>query len=85
MEWPPYSPDLNPIEHLWYRLKELVFKRHPELMQVGGDVNKVREAMIKAMLDVWSEVGDQLMHNLIDSMTTRVNAVLEAKGWYTRF
>ena len=54
-------------------------------MQVGGDVNKVREAMIKAMLDVWSEVGDQLMHNLIDSMTTRVNAVLEAKGWYTRF
>ena len=32
MEWPPYSPDLNLIKHLWYRLKELVFKRHLELM-----------------------------------------------------
>ena len=85
MEWPPYSPDLNPIKHLWYRLKELVLKHHPELLEVSGDNNKVREAMIKAMIDVWPKVGRELMNNLIDSMTTRVNAVLLAEGWYTRF
>ena len=85
MEWPPYSPDLNPIEHLWYRLKELIYQRHPELMRVGGNDDKVREAMIQAMKNVWPEVGRQLMDDLIDSMTTRVNAVLDAKGWYTRF
>jgi transposase len=22
LDWPPYSPDLNPIEHAWKRLKE---------------------------------------------------------------
>ena len=54
-------------------------------MQVGGDDEKVRKAMIDAMLDVWGDVGDQLMHDLIDSMTTRVNAVLEAEGWHMRF
>ena len=85
IEWPSYSPDLNPIEHLWYRLKELVFKHHPELIQVGENDEKIRKAMIDAMLDVWSEVGDQLMYDLIESMTTRVNAVLEAEGWHTRF
>ena len=85
MEWPPYSPDLNPIEHLWYRLKELVYTHHPELMEVGGNDDKVRTELTKAMLDVWPKVEDELKHDLIDSMTTRINAVLDAEGWYTRF
>jgi transposase len=24
-EWPPYSPDLNPTEHLWFPTKERVY------------------------------------------------------------
>ena len=54
-------------------------------MKVGGNVDKVREAMIKAMIDVWPEIGDQLMYDFIDSIITRVNVVLEAEGWYIRF
>ena len=84
MEWPPYSPDLNPIEHLWYRLKELLYTRHPELLELGKG-NEACEAMTTALIEVWKEIERQLMDSLIDSMTTRVNAVLEAKGWYTRF
>ena len=52
MEWPPYSPDFNPIEYLWYRLKEIVYTRHPELLGIGRSLDKVREVMIKAILGV---------------------------------
>ena len=30
-DWPPYSPDLNPIEHTWKRLKDMVSRMFPEL------------------------------------------------------
>jgi len=28
IEWPPYLPDLNPIEHMWWILKKLMYKRY---------------------------------------------------------
>lgn len=31
MDWPPYSPGLNPIEYLWFRLKELVYEVNPNI------------------------------------------------------
>ena len=30
LEWPPYSPDLNPIEHLWKVLDEQTKDRRPK-------------------------------------------------------
>jgi len=36
---PPYSPDLNPIEHVWARIKKILFKKnisHARLTQPGS-------------------------------------------------
>jgi transposase len=27
LDWPPYSPDLNPIEHLWHLIKTWIQKK----------------------------------------------------------
>lgn len=32
-DYPPNSPDLNPIEHLWSKLKIMVQKRKPKNMK----------------------------------------------------
>ena len=36
MEWPPNSPDLNPIEHLWAELKYQLFKKYPDIVRLKG-------------------------------------------------
>lgn len=49
IKWPPYSPDLNPIEHLWIHLKRLIYQVKPDIDSVGGYNNKVKETLFKAL------------------------------------
>ena len=85
MDWPPYSPDLNSIEHLWYWLKEIVYEWRPDLMNVKGGDEVIREKLLKALQEAWDDIGQELMDSLIRSMDMRINEVIKAKGWHTRF
>lgn len=82
--WPPYSPDLNPIENLWKLLKEQICRRYPELSDMPKNVRSM-EALVTAAIIVWEEFEDELLERLIKSMDRRMEAVKEAKGWYTKY
>lgn len=43
MDWPPYSPDLNPIENLWFKIKYLINIIDPELKFTIGNSEEIRE------------------------------------------
>jgi hypothetical protein len=84
MDFPQYSPDLNPIEHLWHALKQMIYKLHPEIEQMGKS-EAALDAFIQAAEDAWHALPQELMQQLVDSMERRIRAVIKAKGWQTKY
>lgn len=70
--WPPYSPDLNPMENMWAIIARQVY---PEGKQYEG-VDALKQAITAA----WAEVTEAIRHNLIDSMPDRMVAVIARDG-----
>jgi len=85
MKWPPYSPDMNPIEHVWIELKKGIERMYPELATRGGAPKTVKPLIADAAVHSWECMSEQLLDNLVESMPRRVEALYEAKGWYTKY
>lgn len=75
IEWPPYSPDLNPIENLWANLKKRVEKSNVRT------VEELKEAVVKH----WQETDTELTRKLVQSMPARLNAVVQNQGCMTGY
>ena len=75
MEWPPQSPDLNPIENLWSILDHNLKNRK---------VN-TEEELYNALLDGWNNLSDDIITNLINTMHRRCEAVIKVKGHKTKY
>ena len=86
---PPLSPDLNAIEHLWAKVKELVHELHPELKEAAGSHETKKKVLKQAIREAFGVIeGRQpwdYSGKLIGSMPRRIKAVIEAKGWYTKY
>jgi transposase len=84
MRWPPYSPDLNPIENLWAIMKAEIYRLRPELEYLEDTVATLALLIATAKL-AWHAIEDRILYNLCTCMPDRVKAVLDAKGWYTKY
>lgn len=84
MEWPPHSPDLNPIENVWFILKQKLYKDYPQLAMHGRsqlDWKLFREAIVAT----WKAIDQSMIDSFILSVPRRIAAVKKAKGWYTKY
>ncbi|KMQ90442.1 sodium-coupled monocarboxylate transporter 1 [Lasius niger] len=75
LDWPPQSPDLNPIEILWSILDRNVDKT--------GVTNK--NNYFDALQRAWENLDLNNLHNLVESMPRRLAAVIKAKGGHTKY
>lgn len=77
MDWPPNSPDLNPIEYLWLYMKDKLYK-YPE-------APKNMDEFWERIQEIWTHIpGDYLQH-LYESMPRRIEEVCRNKGGHTKY
>lgn len=77
LAWPPSSPDLNPIENLWG-----IVKRRFKTKQVTS-----KRGIISSFIDIWNRDPEiqEKCRILVNSMPSRIQACIEAKGYQTKY
>ena len=60
LDWPPQSPDLNPIENLWSIIKLKRSKRF--------GLPNTKNELISQVFEIWGEISEELKNNLADSI-----------------
>ncbi|KAK2470865.1 hypothetical protein H9L39_17096 [Fusarium oxysporum f. sp. albedinis] len=83
IDWPPYSPDLNPIENIWKVLRKRICETYPEIAAYPKSAAALAR-LIEAAEELWSEVEDEVVKNVIKSMRDRLNACWNANDYYTK-
>jgi hypothetical protein len=73
-DWPPCSPDLNPIEHLWHHIKK----------RLDGYPLKPRniDELWRRFDFEWNKFTKEDMEKYYDGYHKRIEAVISAKGGY---
>ena len=74
LDFPTYSPDLNPVENLIADVK----RRQNEHVVANED------ELQDVVHEVWNATDVHYLHKLVHSMPRRCSAVIEAKGFMTK-
>ena len=76
MKWPPYSPDLNPVENLWLIVKEEVY--------VCRKQHNSREELWNAVNNAANNVSKDIIRNLTSLVDKRLLSLVQKNGGYIK-
>jgi len=75
MDWPAQSPDVNPIEKVWKLLGERTKARNSGNLQ----------DFWTALQDEWTKITQEKCSHLVKSCSRRCQAVIDSKGYHTKY
>ncbi|KAI4888321.1 hypothetical protein NFI96_008072, partial [Prochilodus magdalenae] len=75
LEWPSQSPDLNPIENLWAKLKRHVRARRPTNMA----------QLHQFCQEEWAKIPANYCEKLVEGYPKRLTQVIQFKGNSTKY
>jgi len=70
LKWPPYSPDLSPIENVWAWLKN----------QVSLDMPTTIRSLKQSIRRHWNRIDSTFLSPYFNSMSKRMSMVIENEG-----
>ncbi|CAF2093173.1 unnamed protein product [Rotaria magnacalcarata] len=73
--WPPFSPDMNPMEHLWDELERRM-KKTP-----AKNEKELRETLQAE----WKNIGQDVTNKLVESVPNRLYECTRMKRYPTRY
>ncbi|KZL88190.1 beta- -glucosidase, partial [Colletotrichum incanum] len=79
IDFPPYSPDLNPIEPCWNWIKDYIQINYGHIQQPP---HRILYGWVK---EAWDALPDEFCARQLLSMRDRCQAVIDANGGHTRF
>ena len=69
LEWPPYSPDLNPMENIWAILKK----------SLQGQT-LTWENLEETVIDIWNNISPEIIRNMYASYESRLVKTIKNDG-----
>jgi len=77
LDWPPRSPDMNPIENVWGKMSQIVY--------ANGKQYATKEDLLVAITAAWAEIGADYRHTLYNSMPSRLEEVIDVGGFISLY
>ena len=77
LPWPPNSPDMNIIEHVWDYLDCCIRARQ--------DAPSNLTQLWKVLQDEWAKLDIEYIQRLYQSLPARVSDMMKAQGGYTKY
>ena len=77
LKWPPNSPDLNIIEHIWEYLKDQ--------LNAYPSSPKSLDELWERVQDIWTNIPIEKIERLYESMPKRMTALVRSRGGYIKY